>query len=83
MSSAATVGVDDHKTHMPTVGAISRILIARATPVAITSTRAEKIVAWLVSLSFVNKTHTPSPGNPSGRSCLAAGSSLWVAGPDP
>jgi hypothetical protein len=49
--------------------------------VAITSTSTEKIAAWLVSLSLVNKAHTPSPGNAAGRSCLAVGSGPWVAGP--
>jgi hypothetical protein len=59
MIKVATVGVHDHKTHMPVLGVSPRILINRATPVAMTSTSTEKTDAWLVSLSFVNTTRTP------------------------
>jgi hypothetical protein len=76
MINAATVGVHDHKIHIPRLGASSRLLIAKATAIAITNTSTEKIAAWLVSLSFVNKAYTPSSGKPLGRSCLAAGSRL-------
>src|SRR4028119_1478926 len=73
MINAATVGVHDHKTHMPMPPESSRILITKAAPVAITSTSTEKMAAWLVSVSFVNITQIPSPAASStGRSCLVA-----------
>src|SRR5918994_4390078 len=54
MINAATVGVHDHKTHMPGFGVNLGSLIVKATPVATTSTSTEQILAWLVSLSLVN-----------------------------
>jgi hypothetical protein len=41
MINAATVGVHDHKTQVPNSGVSSRILINKATPVAMNSTRTE------------------------------------------
>jgi hypothetical protein len=54
MINAPTVGVHDHKTHMPAPGVSSRSLIDSATPVAINSTSTEKMAARLVSVSLVN-----------------------------
>jgi hypothetical protein len=54
MTNAAAVGVIDHKTHNFPLGASSRILINKAAPMAMSSTRTEKMAALLVSVSFVN-----------------------------
>src|SRR4028119_1083846 len=59
MANATTVGVHDHKIHMPIFGVSSRILINKATPVAMNSTRTEKMAALFVSVSFVNIYHAP------------------------
>jgi hypothetical protein len=54
MINAATVGVHDHKIHIPKVGVSSSTLINKATPVAMHSTSTEKMAALVVSVSFVN-----------------------------
>jgi hypothetical protein len=41
MSNAATVGVHDHKIHIPKFAVRSRNLIDKAAPVAMNSTRTE------------------------------------------
>src|SRR5215216_1190872 len=75
MIKAATVGVNDHKTHRAKPGVSSRNLINKAAPTDMHSTRTEKMAALFVSVSFVNISRTPSLAEePARRSCLAAGS---------
>jgi len=54
MSNVATIGVNDHKVHIPGPGVNSRNLITKAVPTAMHSTRTAKMAALLVSVSFVN-----------------------------
>src|SRR5215218_6332876 len=73
MIKAATVGVNDHKTHIAKPGVSSRNLINKAAPTDMHSTRTEKMAALFVSGSFVNISRSPSLAEePARRSCLAA-----------
>src|SRR5215204_866612 len=76
MIKVATVGVIDHKLHIPGPGERPRNLINSAVPTAMHSTSTEKIAALLVSVSFVNISRTLPllAEEPARRSCLVAGS---------
>src|SRR5215208_602484 len=54
MINAATVGVHNHKIHIPKFGPRSRNLINRAATRAMSRTSTEKMAALLVSVGFVN-----------------------------
>jgi hypothetical protein len=53
MTNVATVGVNDYKIHIPMAPVRPRILINKAAPTAMSSTRNEKMAALVVSVSFV------------------------------
>src|SRR5215204_2476167 len=75
MIKVATVGVIDHKLHIPGPGERPRNLINSAVPTAMHSTSTEKIAALLVSVRFVNISRTlPLAEEPARRSCLVVGS---------
>ena len=59
MIRAATVGVNDHKTHMPMPEVSPSVRITTAAPTARHSTRTVKMAALLVSVSFVNMVEPP------------------------
>src|SRR3712207_773907 len=86
MINAATVGVHDHKTHMPMFGESSRNLINKATPVAMNSTSTEKMVALDVSVSLVNTAQPSFPsqkklrGLPAGKHAVDRGATPHLAG---
>jgi hypothetical protein len=83
MTNAAAVGVIDHKTHIPMLGARSRILIVNAAPTDRSSTKTEKMAAFWVSVSFVNISWNPSPRTPFGGNIPARWQAVArVAGPD-
>jgi hypothetical protein len=84
MINVATVGVHDHKIHIPKVGVSSRILINKATPVARHSTSAEKMAALVVSVSFVNTAQPSSPPQKKLRGLPAEKQEVagWGATPD-
>jgi hypothetical protein len=54
MINAATVGVHDHKIHIPKFGVRSRNLVNTAATRAMSTTSTEKMAALFVSVGFVN-----------------------------
>src|SRR3712207_3800538 len=61
MIRVATVGVNDHKVHIPGPGERPRNLINRAVPTDMHSTSTPKMAALLVSVSFTNIASLPFP----------------------